>query len=191
MNPYSTYSDAQLVTLLIDGDDRAFEIIYKRYAASLYRYARKNIAVREDCEEIIQEVFESLWKRHNGLQHVTALDAYLFRMVKYKVVGYFRHSSVRKKYAAHYRLFEALYNSVGEDDRTSAALQAMIDRGLSDLPERCRLAVTLRLTENLSNGDIATRMNIRKSTVENYMVAAISHLRASFKKLSKPEGSGA
>jgi RNA polymerase sigma-70 factor (ECF subfamily) len=185
MNPYHNDSDAQLVALLISGDDRAFEVIYQRYAATLYRYARKNITVREDCEEIIQEVFESLWKRHDGLQHITALDAYLFRMVKYKVVGYFRHSNVKKKYAEHYRLFEALYNSVDEVDRTSATLQAMIDRGLSSLPERCRLAVKLRLDENLSNGDIARRMKISKSTVENYMVVAVSHLRTSLKSLRK------
>ena len=134
MNPYQNHSDAELMALLTGGDDRAFEVIYRRYAPALYRYARRNISAKEDCEEIIQEIFESLWKRHEELRHVVVLDAYLFRMVKYKVIRYFRHSRVKNKYAAHYRLFEAVYDSVTQEERESSTLQALIDRNLSALP---------------------------------------------------------
>src|SRR5688500_750963 len=98
--------EQNLVALLIGGDEKAFEIIYRRYANRLYGYVRRSIAVKEDCEEIVQDVFESLWKRHQELSHVTILDAYLFKMVKYKIIRYFQHSSVKRKYAEHYRLFE-------------------------------------------------------------------------------------
>lgn len=185
MKPYHDHNDPELLALLIQGDDKAFEAIYRRYVSLLYRYARRNVPINEDCEEIIQEIFESLWKRHEDLHHVTALDAYLFRMVKYKVIRYFRHSQVKKKYAEHYSLFEAVYNATAEGERDPSALQSMLDRSLAELPERCQQAVKLRLAENLSNSDIATRMNIKKSTVENYMVTAVSHLRASFKDLLK------
>jgi RNA polymerase sigma-70 factor (family 1) len=184
MTSYQDHSDAELAALLNKGDQIAFETIYRRYAPGLYGYARKNISVKEDCEEILQEVFESLWTRRESLGHVTVLNAYLFRMVKYKVIRYFQHHSVRKKYADHFRLFEVAYESVREEERDSSSVMVMIDKGLSQLPERCQLAFKLRLTENLSNGAIARRMNIKKSTVENYIVAALSHLRASCQNLA-------
>lgn len=178
MEPYHDQSDANLVDLLIQGDKKAFEVIYRRYVAALYRYAAKNISAKEDCEEIIQDVFESLWVRHSELHHVTALSAYLYRMVKYKVIRYFQHSKVKKSYADHYRLFEATYTTqeIGEEEKKS--MMELIEHGLTLLPERCQLAIKLRLKENLSNKEIAERMNITKSTVENYIVKAVSHLRA-------------
>ena len=185
MEQYPNLTDVELVALLNRGDQKAFEAIYRKYARDLYRYARKNIAIKEDCEEIIQEIFESLWARRESLHHVTVLNAYLFRMVKYKVIRYFQHNKVKKKYAEHYTLFEAVYDTIREEEREPLAIQSMIESSLSQLPERCQLAVKLRLTENLSNGDIARRMNIKKSTVENYMVTALGHLRASYQNLIK------
>ncbi len=175
--------DAQLVSPLALGNKIAFEAIYRKYAADLYRYARKNIDSKEDCEEIIQEVFESLWARHDKLGHVTDLKAYLYRMVKYKVIRYFQHSAVKKKYAEHYTLFEAIYDTAAPEERDTETLQLLIEKSLTQLPDRCQLAVRLRLHENLSNADIAIRMNIKKSTVENYMVTAVAHLRSSLHHL--------
>lgn len=185
MNPYHNYSDAELITLLVQGDQAAFESIYRRYAANLYKYAARNIQSKEDCKEIIQDIFTDLWSRHESLAHITVLNAYLYRMVKYKVIRYFQHSAVKRKYEEHYKLFEAVYDSSSEAERDPTALRSMIEKGLANLPERCRLAVTLRLTENLSNGDIAKRMNIKKRTVENYMVTAFNHLRSIYPDLNK------
>jgi RNA polymerase sigma-70 factor (family 1) len=187
MNLYQNHSDTELIALLTEGNTEAFEVIYRKYASDLYRYARKNISVKEDCEEIVQDVFESLWTRHDELAHVTVLSAYLFRMVKYKVIRYFQHSAVKKRYAEHYLLFEAVYESSSAEEKEGSRVLSMIDKGLADLPERCRMAVKLRLTEDLSNGDIAKRMNIQKSTVENYMVTAFNHLRTLYPHLYRAE----
>lgn len=176
-------SDKDLIDALLSGNEKAFEAIYRKYAGNLYCYARKNINSKEDCEEIVQEVFESLWTRHDKLGHVTELKAYLFRMVKYKVIRYFQHNTVIKKYAEHYKLFEAVYDTTSPEERDNATLERLIEKGLRQLPERCQMAIRLRLHENLSNSDIAKRMNIKKSTVENYMVTAISHLRTTFQSL--------
>jgi len=184
MNRLDNHSDAELMTLLVTGVRSALQLLYRRHASALYRYARKNISTKEDSEEIIQDVFESLWTRREQLGHVTVPQAYLYQMVKYKVIRYFQHHAVKKKYEEHYTLFEGIYENTQEDERDSSTIQAMIEKSMSKLPERCQLAVRLRLTENLSNSDIARRMNIKKSTVENYMVAALSHLRASFQNFA-------
>lgn len=184
MNLYQNHSDTELIALLVEGDVTAFEAIYRRYAADLYRFARKNISVKEDCEEIVQDVFESIWTRRGELSHIAVLRAYLFQMVKFKTIRYFQHSAVKKRYSDHFLLFEAFYESNIEVNDTSEVI-SLIDKGLADLPERCRMAVKLRLTEDLSNGDIAQRMNIQKSTVENYMVTAFGHLRKLYPHLYK------
>lgn len=183
MKALQNHTDMELTALLIQGDDNAFGVIYSRYAAKLYSYARKNISTKEDCEEIVQEVFESMWLRHEKLSNVTLLEPYLFRMVKYKVIRYFQHSTVRRKYEEHYRFFESIYDSVEEFEKEPSLIQTVIDKGLTGLPDRISMAMKLRLNENLSNEDIAKRMNIKKIVVEKYIGIAKSHLRASYDNL--------
>ncbi|RAW01568.1 RNA polymerase sigma-70 factor [Pseudochryseolinea flava] len=158
--------------------------LFDLYSDRLFLFATKTISSKEDCEEIIQDIFLDLWNRRDTLGDIQNMEAYLFRMVKYKVIRYIQHSKVKQRYAEHYKLFEALYETESQDEK-EFDLPKVIDKGLSELPERCRFAVKLRLTENLSNKAIAERMNIGKGTVDNYMVTAFNHFRKHYKFLQR------
>lgn len=180
MRPPGNHTDAELVALLNNGDKGAFELIYHTYVSELYRYARFNISIKEDCEEIVQEVFESLWIRHKTLR-IESLRFYLRAMVRYNVIRYFHTSRIRKKYAEHFLLFEAVYEENDGQGIEPSALQSMMYKAIAELPGRCQEALKLRLTEDLSNGAIAKRMNITKRTVEVYMLRASNHFRSAYK----------
>jgi RNA polymerase sigma-70 factor (ECF subfamily) len=184
VNPCQNHSDADLVTLLTGGDRKAFETIYRRYASDLYRYARKNVPLKEDCEEMVQDVFESLWLRRENLR-IDALRHYLLKSVRYKVIRYFRKRGVQQRYIDHYKIFATLYDTIDSEKHNPEALQEMLVKSLAGLPERCQVAMKLRITENLSNQEVANRMNITKRTAELYMSKALCHLRTSFPELYK------
>ncbi|MBS1682219.1 MAG: RNA polymerase sigma-70 factor [Bacteroidetes bacterium] len=179
---YHELSDQELLALLSHGDANAFEAIYKRHVADLFRFARKNISSKEDCEEIIQEVFVSLWQRHKSL-HILSLKYYLLNAVRYKIVQYIRHKQVKAKYAEHYKFFETLYETAEEQQHSPEDIQRALIQTISDLPERCQVAIKLRIFENLTNGEIAERMNITKRAVEVYISQAFRHFRASYSKI--------
>jgi RNA polymerase sigma-70 factor (family 1) len=176
MNSYIEHTDSELFAALLEGDDKAFEAIYLRYVKALSSYARRRISNTDDCDEIIQEVFESLWQRHSSIAHVTILEAYLYRMVKYKIIRYYQHNQVVQKYADHFKAFEVMAEEMHEEKEVEN-LRAVINQSMSLLPERCQMAVRLRIDENLSNGDIAKIMNIDKATVKRYITSALQHLR--------------
>lgn len=179
MNHTQNDNDQKLLTLLNEGDRDAFETIYRTYAKELYRYARKNISVKEDCEEIIQDTFESLWIRRKNISLIS-LRAYLFQIVRFKVIRYFQHNKVKRKYAEHYKIFEIIFDNSDETDRNASQLGEMIQQSILLLPKRCQEAIKLRLHEDLSNVDIAKRMNITKQTLEVYMSKAMAQLRAAY-----------
>lgn len=178
--------DTELVYLLRHGNHQAFEVIYRRYAKELFGYALRKIKVREDCEELMHDVFESLWTRREELM-ITSLRHYLFTSVRYMVIRYFSHREVKRKFAQHYQLFETVYESMDEDQhRDPQAIHAALLQHIHNLPDRCQEAIRLRITENLSNGEIAKRMNINKSTVQLYISKAFAHLRNSYGNIFKP-----
>lgn len=178
--------DTELMDLFQQGDQRAFEVIYYRYAKDLFRYARKTIQVKEDCEEIVHDVFESLLSRRETL-NIASLRHYLFTSIRYMIIRYISHRDVKRKFAAHYRVFEIEYDMLeGEPHQEAESMHAQLLQNLNGLPERCQQAIRLRITENLSNGEIAKRMNINKGTVQLYISKAFSHLRTSYDKIYKP-----
>jgi RNA polymerase sigma-70 factor (family 1) len=176
MNSSLSHTDSTLMAALIQGDAIAFERIYFKYVRGLTAYARKRITNAEDCYELVQDIFESLWSRRESLGHVTELEPYLFRTIKYKVIRYYQHNQVVQKYVDHFKAFETMVEEMETEDEISD-LRAVIETTLKELPERCQQAVRLRLDENLSNGDIAARMNVDKSTVKRYITTALSHLK--------------
>lgn len=179
MSGYHHYSDTELVTLLCEGNQHAFEAIYRRYIKDLYSYALKKVRIREDCEEIVHDVFESLWKRRDELV-VASLRQYLFTSVRYMIIRYFSHRDVKRKFSEHYRLFEAMYDFIDEEQRLDPqTIHARLLQNIHGLPTRCQEAIRLRLTEKLTNGEIAERMKINKGTVELYISKAFSYLRGS------------
>ncbi len=172
-------NETALIEKLVGGDKAAFGLIYKTYLQEILGYTRRSLTNPEDAKEIIHDVFESLWLRHKSLSHVTSIRHYLYSAVRYKIIRYFSHQGVKKRYEEHYRCFEAAYDTIPEKPPGPDSLQQKILEALEPLPPRCRLAMKLRLIENLSNSEIAEQMNIAKDTVENYMVKAVNHLRNS------------
>ncbi|HNP94085.1 MAG TPA: RNA polymerase sigma-70 factor [Cyclobacteriaceae bacterium] len=170
--------DSELVVKIGHGDRNAFAAAYTKYVSDLFRFAANTITDKEDCEEIIQDVFVSLWERRENLE-IDSLKAYLFSSVKYKIIRYIKHQAVKRKYEEHYRHFETTFTHPTEPDQDANVLplNTRLGESLQGLPARCREAFQLRLEQNLTNTEIAQRMQISKRTVEEYMTTAFAHLR--------------
>ena len=90
MSNYPSFSDQQLVLLLQRGDRGAFAEIYNRYQTLLFLYSVKKLQDQESAEDIVQEVFVSLWNAKQGLNSEMALGPYLYRVVLNKILNIFR-----------------------------------------------------------------------------------------------------
>lgn len=173
--------DAPLVLSLVKGDKMAFEKIYRKYARELYAYARRNISSKEEAEEIIQEIFESLWLRRESLQVNTFLRAYLHGMIRYKIATYFRKNALLRKHLEQFALFEVIYDQTESEQIDMLVLDSLLDQWIERLPSRCQTALTLRLSEKLSNREIAERMNVTTRTVETYIHRSLTRFRHYYK----------
>ncbi|NOT73430.1 MAG: RNA polymerase sigma-70 factor [Cyclobacteriaceae bacterium] len=185
MNLEEHHTDEELVSFLTQDNEQAFEIIYTRYASELYRYVRKSISIKEDCEEIVQDVFESLWNRRGNVS-ITNLSSYLFSAVRYKAISYFQRSLVRKKYEEHFKFFELLYDNSEELQMSPTEASAIIQRCVRELPQRYQEVVNLRVYEQLTNQEIARKMNVTPQTVEIYFSNALKGLRTAYRAGFRP-----
>ena len=105
-------TDIDLVNSMSEGDESAFQEIYRRYWYKLYTVANRKSGSEEDAEEIVQDIFISLWNRRDSIQITTTLNAYLAVSVKYRVIKILAKRNQQSKYADKPRAFHHLQQPV-------------------------------------------------------------------------------
>lgn len=177
MRSFTDKLDSELVYLMIQGNSLAFEEIYTRYWKSLLYLASHKLGSIEDGEEIVQDIFVSLWNRRDSLVLRNSLKSYLAASVKYRIIKY-----LDKQFHEINYLNSLLSDSFIEHTTTKTIefdeLREEIERNVLSLPERCQLVFRLSKEEGKSQKEIAATLEISEKTVENQLGKAYKILRA-------------
>ncbi len=178
MNP--SLSDEELLLRLSDGDQYAFAEIYDRYWKILFQIAYARIQDQQGTEDVIHEVFASLWKNRKSSK-IISLQSYLSSAVKYTIFAQIRKKmqlqNYQKTISNNYGVFEE------ENNCFYKQLLALTNKEVESLPEKCKLVFKYSRERGLSNAEIAVELKISRKTVENHMNKALNHLRFSLKKI--------
>ena len=174
-------TDQELVALLAQDNREAFTELYQRYWDKIFAVAIHRLGDVQEAEEVVQEIFLSLWARRNNLQLTHSLHTYLSVAVKYKVINH-----LARQHRRQLRLDELTNaappapNSIAEW-LNEKELRIQLEKGIANLPEKCRIVFLLSREENKTYAEIAAALNISQKTVEAHMSKALSTLRQSLK----------
>lgn len=167
--------DNILLDLLKESDQKAFKRLFYSYAEPLKTFIQYFIHNPEVAEELVLDIFTSLWENREHLDIQTSLKAYLFQAARNKVASYFRS----KKDLAY--LEEIPDFDTAQDDVFSLLevqeLSNLLEEAVSLLPERCREIFAKSRYDLLSNKELAENMNISEKTVENQITIALKKIR--------------
>jgi len=173
MQRYQYLSDEELLNLLQQGNELAFTELYNRYWKTLLAIAYHHTRNKTIAEEIVQEVFISVWKRKNVLD-VHKLPAYLATAVRWTVFKQYRQ---QKKLV---ELTETLTDTaiVWDEEKIYAKfLEEYINGIVEKLPEKCQLVFKLSRVEGLTIPEIAETMNIAEKTAEAHLTKALKTIK--------------
>ncbi len=173
--PLKASSDSELVALLLEDSEMAFEEIYRRYFTKLYSLAKRRLYDTQQTEDIIHDLFLNLWVNRHKVQ-IDALGNYLMRSVKYRVLDALDHHTVRQNFADFQQANVQFTNSTEENILYSDALR-LYEENLIFLPEKCR-EVFLLSRAGLSQKEIALQLGISENTVENHIAKALRILKS-------------
>ena len=162
-----------------------FEKLYKLYYPKMFAFAKNYVPVNEDAENIVHDVFLTLWQRKEEIEISFTLTTYLFTLVKNRCLNFLRHKLIEEEYNSQmkeelgfklYALEAFDYSYQSEEE-----LQEIIRRALDTLPERCREIFIKSRIEGLKYKEISDELGISVNTVENQMVTALKKLRVALK----------
>jgi len=169
-------TDDELTELLRQGDESAFTHIYNHYWDKLYFTAHRLLKDPEAAEEIVQEIFITLWSKKDGLV-IRSVNHYLAAMTRYAV---YRHLSKIKQTRSKEKIV-GLKNelAVAEIDIDNKILLDIITELSNKLPEKCRLVFQYNKLQDKPLAEVAAELNISQKTAEAHLTKALRIIRTS------------
>ena len=159
MKNFKAYSDEGLLKLLKQQELGAFEEIYLRYWRKLYSAAYKKITSREIAEEIVQDIFTSLWvNRHTA--EIDVLSSYLLTAVKYKVINHLEKEMSKKLYAEAQVKSSLTVDNSTEETVLLNELNLALEREIQKLPPKRKLIFKMSREDHLSIKEVASILGI-------------------------------
>ena len=158
-----------------------FRSLFSKYYPSLLVYACKLLNDKAVAEDIIQDIFLSLWINKEYIDFELSLQSYLFRSVYNRSVTYLssrKHiSSLGNEDNVTLNLHQEVIQWDQQDLLLVEELRKEIFHFVEKLPDKCKSVFKLSRLKDLKNKDIALRLGISEKTVESHMRKALKEIR--------------
>jgi RNA polymerase sigma-70 factor (ECF subfamily) len=161
-------------------------LLFKQYYGRVYRFFHSKRLSPEDCEELTEDVFISVYQRLGELREAAKFESWLFRMAMNAYLNEIERRGAKKRAAITVSLEEhgdpaaALPASpVGNPEVEVLEKETLnaVRQALQELPPQMRHCVLLRVDEELSYQEIAVVMGISLNTVSAHLHQARSLLK--------------
>ena len=173
----TTTDDRELLERLREGDESAFDSIFRTWYAPLVRLAEGMLRSRAVAEEIVQDVMLELWRRREALAAEGSPQAYLFQSTRNRALNHLRHLRVERRGEPH-AVGESSVPAAAQSELVEEEIEGALRDAVRGLPDRCREVFELSRANGLKYAEIAGLLGISVKTVEAQMGKALKLLRA-------------
>jgi RNA polymerase sigma-70 factor (ECF subfamily) len=171
--------EKQVITQVVTGDLSTFEMVFRDYYKPLVRYGTTFLKDSDEAEDIVQQVFVSLWEKRTQLDIHTSIRAVLYKSVQNACLNKIKHLKIRNNYT------EELKATVAYEDSSDPAqvneLNERIRVAMETMPEQCGRIFKMSRFEQLRYQEIADQLGLSVKTVENQMGKALKIVREELK----------
>lgn len=173
------HKDEYLFSLLRNDDEKAFTELYERYWKKLLARANVLLHCQEDAEEVVHDIFVSLWNKRATLHILHTFHTYVVAMLQYscfKILAKRKRNPIKNIGAIEMRAPDLStqqwldFNDLREE----------LESGVKQLPDKCQLIFRLSREQHLSDKEIAGKLDLSLNTVRTQKHRALQKLKTSF-----------
>jgi RNA polymerase sigma-70 factor (ECF subfamily) len=194
----SELDDARLVARIGSGDEGAFVIAYERHAGFVFGSVARFVGDRELAAEIVQDAFVTLWRRAGQFDARSgSLLTWLLAIARHRAIDRLRAEGRRPSRDAvpldgltadssapregRPDVPRELIAGASTDPGSIASrrwVQGVVRTGISELPQHERTVILLGYGQDLSQSQIAERLDWPLGTVKSRTRRAMAQLRS-------------
>ena len=175
------YTDAELIAELLTGKDGvlAYERIFHRYYPMVSGFIRGMLKDDAMAEDVAQNIFMKLWINRFRLKKETCLRSWLYVSAKNEALNILRSKRTGSIVLQPDVQETKISESTVEDWYNYVETNARLRNDIEAMPPQRRMIFNMSRYENLSNLEIAIRLNLSVRTVEKHIELALKDLRRS------------
>lgn len=154
-----------------------FEKTYNQYWKLVYRLCQHYTDDTENAKELVQEIFESLWKNRHKVKIDKSLESYLVKAAKLKAFQFIRNKISRREKIKEEGLHLEIASNETENLINLNALSEQVSAIVSRLPDQAKKVYLMSREQGLNNKEIASQLSISPKTVENHLTKSLKYLK--------------
>jgi RNA polymerase sigma-70 factor (ECF subfamily) len=169
----SPYTDRELLQQVAEGNEQAFQTLFKNHRGRLYHYILGIVKSKEIAEELVLDVFLKIWMGKEVVNSIENMDAFLFRVAYNKSIDFIR------KAARSPKIIDIVWDNIQfaadrnpETQLIQQEYNNILREAIDLLPPKRKEIYRMSREEGLSHAEIAKELSIAKSTVANQIVDA-------------------
>jgi RNA polymerase sigma-70 factor (ECF subfamily) len=181
--------EARLIERLKEGDQDALQSIFNLYSAKLYNVAHRILGEAADTQEVIQDVFWTVYRKAKSFQGNSQFSTWLYRLTVNAALGKIRRSKKNKE--VQYDEFLPKFQEDGhhsvrpvvdwsdtlDEKYAKHELQELLAQALAQLKPLDKSVVVLSDLESLCDKEIAATLGLTVSAVKTRLHRARLFLR--------------
>jgi RNA polymerase sigma factor (sigma-70 family) len=187
---YRGLRDGQLVELVTRKDAGALEALYDRYGRAAYSLARRILTEEALAQDVVQEVFLSLWRDARRFDAGRGTVAtYLLSMTHHRAVDAVRREENLRRWRTSDDGLE-LEPDPGtrvEEEVETSERRAEVRAALAGLPAAQREAVALAYFGGYTQREVAALVGVPLGTVKTRMAAGMRKLKEALQDAGREE----
>jgi RNA polymerase sigma-70 factor (ECF subfamily) len=181
--------EAALIERLKAGDEEALEAIFNLYSPKLFNVAQRILGELADAEEVIQDVFWTVYRKAKSFHGNSQFSTWLYRLTVNAALGKMRRSKKNKEveYEEYLPKFQkdghhlvrpvVDWSETVEEQYAKQELQQLLAGALDELKPVDKSVVILSDLEGMSDREIALIVGLTVSAVKTRLHRARLFLR--------------
>lgn len=170
---------AKLLLGISEGNEKAFSELYDIFYPELTRHVLSKVNDQIIAEDILHDLFFSLWKNRESILEIKSVPAYLYSSVRYLILRYYRMKKVQEFDSSDLDDIEGVLDEDSIEDRLYYRyILDEVQSEIENLPEKCKEVFKLSREKYLSIQQISEKLSISESTVKKHINRALRQLRS-------------
>ncbi|MBM3225620.1 MAG: sigma-70 family RNA polymerase sigma factor [Candidatus Tectomicrobia bacterium] len=198
-DPLSEATDRALMQRLQAGDRTAFDALFRQYVSKVFRQASHFLGNPAEAEEVVQEVFVTVYEKASTFRGEAAFTTWLYRLTANAALSRLRRRKRSREVAmedylpkfqpdGHHLVVRPIvdWSADVETRLAEAQMQQFLRQAIELLPPVDRAVLVLSDFEDLSNKDIGETLGLTVSAVKSRLHRARLFLRGQLAAALEP-----
>ena len=184
---FERYSDAEIISKVLSGEIKLYEILVRRYNSFLYKIGRSYHYNHHDTEDLMQEAYISAYCNLKKFEQRASFKTWLTRLM----LNHCYQKKHKLSYANEIVTGEPVTErqdslpqfSNNKDQMINKELGSVIENALLQIPEDYRMVFTLRELNSLSIAETASALGLSEANVKVRLNRGKTMLRSAIENM--------